>query len=182
LFDEVKVDIDAHCFLQSSFESDRILQEFITKHALDFGADLKAIDLFCGRGTYTLPLSRYGKVDGFESDPKALEALSKAAKAASRDIELTKQDLFNNPVQTELLSKYNFAVINPPRAGAKEQVIELSQSSIKTIIYISCNPETFAQDAQILIKNNYQLTEVTAFDQFYWSPHLEVIGIFKKIP
>ena len=181
LFDDIKVDIDAHCFLQSSFESDRILQELITKHALAFLPDLRAVDLFCGRGTYTLPLSKLGKVDGFESDAKALEALSKAAKSASRDINLTKQDLFTSPVQTSLLNKYNFAVINPPRAGAKEQILELSQSTVESIVYISCNPETFAQDAQMLVSNNYQLVESTPFDQFYWSPHLEVIGIFKRI-
>lgn len=179
LFDGVKVEIDAHCFLQSSFESDHILQNLILKHLPSTKKDLKSVDLFCGRGTYTLPLSRYGQIDGFESDPKALQALEKAANTAAIKVNLTKQDLFENPLTSQQLDKYDFAVINPPRAGAKNQIIQLSKSRIATIVYISCNPETFATDAQILLNGNYKLVEATPFDQFYWSPHLEVIGIFQ---
>lgn len=48
----------------------------------------------------------------------------------------------------------------------------------KIIVYISCNPESFARDAAILEKGKYKLVEVTPVDQFYWSSHLEVVGIF----
>jgi 23S rRNA (uracil1939-C5)-methyltransferase len=179
LFDNLPVQIDAHCFLQSSFESDQILKDLVLKHLPIHAPDTKLVDLFCGRGTYTLPLSRYFQVDGFESDPKAINALVQTSTKAERPIKIVKQDLFENPLKTAELNKYDFAVINPPRAGAVNQIAELSRSKINGIIYISCNPETFCADAKTLINDNYDLVEVTPLDQFYWSPHLEVIGFFK---
>ncbi len=182
LFDGLEVAIDAHCFLQSSFESDKILKDMILKYSNTDQIGEKAVDLFCGRGTYTLPLSRYYQVDGFESDPKALKALEQTATKANRLIQTVRQDLFENPLKTVELNRYTFAVINPPRAGAEKQIEQLSNSEISKVVYISCNPETFVRDAKILTNKNYELVEVTPLDQFYWSPHLEVVGFFQHKP
>ena len=65
-------------------------------------------------------------------------------------------------------------------AGADAQIREIIKSPIDEICYVSCSPETFARDAKILIDAGYRLVEVTPFDQFYYSPHLEVVGYFKK--
>ena len=172
LFDDVRVEIDAQCFLQSSSESDRILGELV----MNYAGNGSSVDLFCGRGTYTLPLSKYGKVDGYESDKKALVALGKAA--IDRDINLFRQDLFTSPVLTTDLKKYDFCVINPPRAGAEEQIKELSKSGISKICYVSCNPISFARDAEILMGNGYKLKEISPVDQFYWASHLEIVAYF----
>ena len=87
-------------------------------------------------------------------------------------------DLFTNPLSTEELRPYRFAVINPPRAGALEQIKALAHSECERVVYISCNPESFARDAAILKNGGYNLLEVTPVDQFYWSSHLEVVGVF----
>lgn len=176
LFDDVKVPVDAQCFLQSSAESDRILSEKIINYAK--GSN-NGVDLFCGRGTYTLPLSKDMKLDGFESDKKALTALGASIQESERDINLFRKDLFTSPVLANDLKKYDFCVINPPRAGAESQVKELSAAGIPKICYVSCNPETFARDAEILIKGGYKLSEVSPVDQFYWASHLEVVAYFE---
>ncbi|MGV2432571.1 MAG UNVERIFIED_CONTAM: hypothetical protein LVQ98_04350 [Rickettsiaceae bacterium] len=69
----------------------------------------------------------------------------------------------------------------PTRAGAEEQIKELAKTKNMRICYISCNPETFARDAEILQNNGYKLKSVTPVDQFYWSPHLEIVGYFEKV-
>lgn len=170
-----KVAIDAKCFIQASFSSDRILAELVEQYLPKEKGEL--VDLFCGRGTFSLPLSKRFSVYGFDSDTPSLEALEKVSKG---EIFLQERDLFTNPLNTDELRPYRFAVINPPRAGALVQVKELSNSSCTRIIYVSCNHETFARDAKILERGGYKLLEATPVDQFYWSSHVEVVGVFVK--
>tara|TARA_B110000503_G_C7137446_1_gene409431 strand:- start:20 stop:1273 length:1254 start_codon:yes stop_codon:yes gene_type:complete len=168
-----KVATDAKCFLQASFLSDQILVELVERYLPQEEATVA--DLFCGRGTFSLPLNKRFKIEGFESDVTALHALEEAAEGT---IKLYKRDLFTTPLTKAELQSYRFVIINPPRAGALKQIKELAYSTCKIIVYISCNPESFASDAAILEKGKYKLVEVTPVDQFYWSSHLEIVGIF----
>lgn len=168
-----KVSIDARCFMQASFASDTILADLVGNYLPQKNGAL--VDLFCGRGTFALPLSKRFSVDGFESDLGALAALEEAAEGS---IVLHKRDLFENPLTEDELKPYRFVVVNPPRAGAQTQINELAKSKCERIVYVSCNPETFARDAGILASGGYKLLEVTPVDQFYWAPHLEVVGVF----
>ncbi|MDA9163267.1 methyltransferase [Rickettsiaceae bacterium] len=170
-----KVATDPKCFMQTSFESDKLLAGLVEQYLPEEKG--KIVDLFCGRGTFSLPLSKRFDVDGFESDSNALEALENASEGT---IILHQRDLFKNPLNENELSPYDFVVINPPRAGALEQIKKLANSKCKKIIYISCNPESFARDAAILEKGSYKLQEVTPVDQFYWSAHLEIAGVFER--
>ena len=173
LLGDKKVATDARCFMQASFSSDQILADLVEQYLPQEKGAL--VDLFCGRGTFALPLSKRFSVDGFESDATALEALGEAAAGT---IAIHKRDLFTNPLSKDELRPYRFAVINPPRAGALEQVKALARSKCERVVYISCNPESFARDAGILENGRYKLLEVTPVDQFYWSSHLEVVGVF----
>lgn len=170
-----KVAIDAKCFIQASFSSDQILAELVAQYLPAEKGEL--VDLFCGRGTFSLPLSKRFSVYGFDSDAASLEALEKVSKG---EIFLQERNLFTNPLNADELRSYRFAVINPPRAGALAQVKELSNSNCARIIYVSCNPETFARDAKILERGGYKLLEATPVDQFYWSSHVEVVGVFAR--
>lgn len=179
LFDNIPVEIDSDCFLQATPDSDKILSDLVLKYLQLNNKDIIA-DLFCGRGTYSLPTSKYCHVHGFESDKNAIIALEKASTQASRNIILIQRDLYSAPLYPHELKKFNKLIINPPRAGALAQITELANSEIEKICYISCNPETFAKDAKILIKQGYKLLEVTPVDQFFWNPHVEMVGIFQR--
>lgn len=170
-----QVSTDARGFMQSSFASDKILAELVDGYLPKENGAL--VDLFCGRGTFALPLSLRFSVDGFESDASALAALEEAAAGS---IVLHKRDLFESPLTKDELKPYRFAVINPPRAGAEAQSKELAKSKCERIVYVSCNPESFARDAKILASGGYRLLEVTPVDQFYWAPHLEIVGVFDR--
>lgn len=194
IFGKVPVEIDAYSFLQASKLSDQILQDLIFKYLSTSNRNPNAnkddidctdgneaiVDLFCGRGTYTLPLSDYFKMEGFEFDNNAIEALKNAINRSSRRIIVNKRDLFASPLTPSELGKYNYCIINPTRAGAKAQCIELANSNLEKIIYVSCNPESFASDAKIITDSSYKLVEISLLDQFYWSPHLELVGYFQK--
>ena len=65
-------------------------------------------------------------------------------------------------------------------AGAQEQVKELAVSSVARIAYVSCNPATFARDAEILAKGGYKLDWVQPVGQFRWSTHVELAAAFRR--
>jgi len=172
-----KVGISPYCFLQASQASDTILAQCITQ-AIPLPAQ-KIADLFCGRGTLTLPLIQTGHcVDGFECDAPALSELNKLEL-----MHLTTQlrNLFDDPLTLDELARYDVIVINPPRSGALDQIKQLGLANhIHTVVYVSCNPETFARDAKVLQDSRYILQKIIPIDQFIWSGHLEVIGVFKR--
>jgi 23S rRNA (uracil1939-C5)-methyltransferase len=178
LFDAVPVETDAFCFLQASDAADQILTKLVRDEIPN--STTKILDLFCGRGTFTIPLSKIAPVDGFEFDQKSLAALQKAADENALHIRTEFRNLFDNPLDYKELNNYDVIIIDPPRAGAEAQVRNFNGIKTQKIIYISCNPETFARDAKILMETGWKLTKAIPVDQFYWSPHMEVVGIFEK--
>jgi 23S rRNA (uracil1939-C5)-methyltransferase len=174
----VSVECDANGFMQASMVSDKIL----TKLVLDSVPQgvKRAVDLFCGRGTFTLPLSGITKVDAFELDLRALTTLEKAKNKNSKPVNTYIRNLFEDPLNPKELENYDFAVINPPRAGAFKQCLALAESQTSAIAMVSCDPRTFARDAKVLMEGGYKLDEVTPVDQFLWSNHIEVVGTFRR--
>ncbi|MFO1119177.1 MAG: hypothetical protein U1E38_03295 [Rhodospirillales bacterium] len=78
------------------------------------------------------------------------------------------------------LARYAAVVLDPPRAGARAQAAALAASVVPTVVYVSCNPATFARDARLLADGGYRLEEVTPVDQFLWSPHVELAAVFRR--
>ena len=106
-------------------------------------------------------------------------ALGQAA-AAIPHVTVEHRDLDRNPLPVEALAKYRAIVFDPPRAGAARQVVALAASSVPVIASISCNPATFARDAAMLIAGGYRLERVVPVDQFVWTPHLELVAVFRR--
>lgn len=178
-FSNVKVVVGAKNFLQASDEADKTLSTKLLE--LLNNKNIKTVaDLFCGRGTFTFAFDEHIKVDGYEADKPALEALNNATKQSTKKIKGIYKNLFLNPLMTNELNMYDAIILNPPRDGAKEQIKEIANSTVKNIVYISCNPNTFSRDAEELINKGYKLTSITPVDQFLWTSHIEVISLFEK--
>ena len=182
LFDGVKVEINAYGFLQATQQSDLLLADLVSQ-AVHYRFGLKSpsleiVDFFCGRGTLTYPLSRYGHVLAMDSEKNALAALEKANENAKRCITVNQRDLFTYPVPHDDLKGIDIAVINPPRAGALTQVKEIAAAGVPLVIYVSCNLETFGRDSKVLVDDGYRFARLTPIDQFIYNPHLEVVGVF----
>ena len=130
-------------------------------------------DLFAGLGTFALALP--GKVHAVEGARDAVLALG-----ATRRVTVDHRDLFRRPLSTSELNRFDGVVLDPPRAGAKEQIGELAQSAVAHIAYVSCNPATFARDAKTLIEGGYRLDRITPVGQFRWSTHVELAARFHR--
>jgi len=78
------------------------------------------------------------------------------------------------------LTGVDAVVFDPPRQGALAQVQQLAASRVPVVVAVSCNPTTFARDAQILIRSGYKIGPVEPIDQFKYSPHVELVARFTR--
>ncbi|OFX00230.1 MAG: hypothetical protein A3E78_06290 [Alphaproteobacteria bacterium RIFCSPHIGHO2_12_FULL_63_12] len=170
-------------FLQASREGEVAL---IAQVAAAARGAKKIADLFSGCGTFALPLARTATVFAVDGDRASIDALAKAAAGAQaaglavNPVATEVRDLFERPIMAKALNGFDAVVFDPPRAGAAEQALQIAGSGVKTVIGVSCNPATFARDAAILASGGYKLTQATPVDQFVYSPHVEIVGVFKR--
>ncbi|TNE42058.1 MAG: class I SAM-dependent RNA methyltransferase [Sphingomonadales bacterium] len=176
-FGGVAVASPPHAFLQATADGERALVDAV-RPALD-GVDIWA-DLFCGMGTFALSLGEGKRVYAAEAARDLVLALKAAANRAQRQVAVDHRDLFRRPLTPEELNRFGAILLDPPRAGAREQVAQLAASTVPVIAYISCNPGSFARDAKTLIESGYRLESVRPVGQFRWSTHVELAGIFRR--
>lgn len=171
------IPIPPNVFLQAASEAQHLITDWVKEAAV--GAQCIA-DLFCGIGTYSFPLSKTAKVHGVESDGGMIKNLAAQAQKLGIALSGEKRDLFKNPLSAKELERFEAVVINPPRPGAKAQCEELAKSTVKKVIMVSCSPASFARDAKILKNAGFTLHSAKAIDQFVYSPHLEIVAVFKR--
>lgn len=174
---DVKLPVDA--FLQPTLEGEAVLQAKVLAEAK--GAK-SVVDLFAGTGTFALVLAERARVHAVDSESTALDALAAAARTTSglKPVTIERRDLFKLPLGPQELARFDAVVLDPPRIGAAAQAKELAKSKIRRIVYVSCNPQSFARDAQILVDGGYRLGTVIPVDQFLWSSHIELVAAFTR--
>ena len=154
--------------MQPSALGEKTLVDLVLKNV---GKAKIAVDLFCGQGTFTRPLINAGlSVMGYDNDQSVLSLSENGCR----------RDLFRNPVTPEELVGVDLIVLDPPRAGAKEQVLQLAETQIPRIIMVSCAPKTGTRDIKILLDAGWHLTEITPVDQFTYSNHIEIVALLEK--
>ena len=130
-------------------------------------------DLFAGLGTFALSArAAYAA----EASRDAAAALKRAAPG----MEVAHRDLYRQPLDPHELKRFDAAILDPPRAGATEQIAQLAKSRIGRIAYVSCNPSTFARDARALVDGGYHLDWIKPVGQFRWSTHVELAARFSR--
>ena len=142
----------------------------------------KVIDLFCGSGTFALRLAKKAKIWALEGEEDALKALERGWRFGQglKDIQIERRDLFRRPVLAVEMKKFDVALFDPPRAGAKAQAEEIAKSKIPVVVAVSCNPGTLARDLRILVDGGYHIAHVTPVDQFLFSPHVECVAVLTR--
>lgn len=149
---------------------------------LDLNSEDEVIDLFCGLGNFTLPISRYVKrIVGIEGDSGLVERAKENAKMNEvSNASFYKADLFEDVSGFEWFrgQKYNKALIDPARTGAIEIVELLPKLSIERLVYVSCNPATLARDTARLIELGFSLMSAGVMDMFPQTAHVESIALF----
>lgn len=100
------------------------------------------------------------------------------------NIKIVRKNLFKYPLDANELKEFDIVVFDPPRAGAKAQVEQISAMPMadkpQKIVAVSCNPHTFVNDANNLIEGGYYLKEITMVDQFVYARHFELVALFEK--
>lgn len=176
----VAIAVEPSIFLQAVPEAERTIADLCVA-ALPKRAKT-VVDLFSGVGTLTFPLARRAQVSAFDSDKRAVAALSDAVRHAQglKPVTARVRDLFREPLSARELSGFDAAVFDPPRAGAADQAERLAASKVPVVIAVSCNPATLARDARTLIDGGYTMGQVTPVDQFLYSAHVEAVAVFRR--
>jgi 23S rRNA (uracil1939-C5)-methyltransferase len=147
-------------------------------------ADAKMVaDLFAGLGTFALTVAddvQGRKVYAAEAARTHVLALQSGGNRLPGRIFPEHRDLFRRPLTPKELDRFDAVVLDPPRAGAEDQARELAASTTPRIVYVSCNPPSFARDAKTLIEGGYRLESLKPVGQFRWSTHVELVGIFSR--
>lgn len=176
-FGGVAVGFPPFAFLQATPDGEAALVSAALEVLPPQGA---VADLFCGLGTFALAIGQDRPVYAAEAARELVLSLKSAGNRAQRRMVADHRDLFRRPLTPEELSRFAAVVIDPPRAGAREQVMQLAASKVPLIAYVSCNPGSFARDAAHLIAGGYRLDSVRPVGQFRWSIHVELVGIFRR--
>ncbi|MGN7928727.1 class I SAM-dependent RNA methyltransferase [Sphingopyxis sp. 22461] len=176
-FGDILVEVPPFAFLQPTSAGQAALIEAVTKAIGDAGA---VADLFAGVGTFALSVQAGRKVYAAEGARDAIAALTGAANRARALVATEHRDLFRRPLVPAELNRFGAIILDPPRAGAEEQVKQLAASAAPVIAYVSCNPASFARDAKTLIEGGYTLDWVQPVGQFRWSTHVELAAKFSK--
>ncbi len=158
-------------FLQATADGEAALIASVKEAA---GSAARTADLFSGLGTFALALP--GKVYAAEASRDAVLAL----KRANPDIAAEHRDLYRRPLDASELKTFDGMILDPPRAGAEEQIKALAASAVRRISYVSCNPATFARDAKLLVDGGYRLEWIRPVGQFRWSTHVELAAAFSR--
>jgi 23S rRNA (uracil1939-C5)-methyltransferase len=166
-------------FLQATAMGEEVLAGLVMA-ALPKGK--RAADLFAGCGPLSFRIAERMQVLAIESDKAAMLALAKGAGATQglKPIATETRDLFRRPLLEHELNGFDAIVLDPPRAGAEAQVKRLAASKVRDVIYVSCDAASFARDAATLVAGGYALETVTPVDQFRYSAHVELVGVFRR--
>ena len=191
-------------FLQASTEAETALIQAVLRSAaartdrLQTGRPLRVLDLYCGVGTFTLPLLGNGAiVKCYEADRTAIDSLLAATRAAGLGASCSthRRDLVAAPMRAEEFCtakgkpEFDLILLDPPRMGAAAQTVELVALAdllckdapdgvpdiVPDIVMVSCNPHTAVRDIAVLVAAGWQLKEVQMIDQFVRTAHTEIV-------
>ncbi|WP_308419256.1 class I SAM-dependent RNA methyltransferase [Tsuneonella deserti] len=171
----VAVSLPPGAFLQATLDGEAALVAAAREW---LAASEIVADLFAGLGTFAFSLA--GKVAAYEASRDAHLVCRLAAARSLPSLESHHRDLFRNPLQPEELSRFDGVLLDPPRAGAREQVAHLARSAVDRVVYISCNPASWAKDARTLVDGGFRLAELRPVGQFRWSTHVELASLFLR--
>ena len=173
----VPVGLPAGAFLQATHDAeDRMVAD-----TAEWLGDARIVaDLFAGLGTFAFGLREGRKVLAVEAEQAAHLACKATGARAGGQVLALHRDLFRSPLQPAELNRFDAVLLDPPRAGARSQVAEIAASSVKRVVYVSCNPSSWARDAAVLAEAGFTLRKLRPVGQFRWSTHVELVSLFER--
>jgi 23S rRNA (uracil1939-C5)-methyltransferase len=167
----------------SFLQATKLGEETLAALVLDAMPKARSVaDLFCGIGPFALRIANLAKVTAIDSDRAAIASLAGAVRLTPgiKPLKAETRDLMREPMVAGELKEFDTVVFDPPRAGAEAQARQLAKSTVRTVVAVSCDPASFSRDAEILVGGGYGLKPVTAVDQFKYTSHVEIVGVFSR--
>ncbi len=137
-------------------------------------------DLFAGLGIFAFAMAAGRKVLAVEADRAAHLACKTGAARSGSAVTALHRDLFRNPLDSKELNHFAAVLLDPPRAGAREQTARIAKSNVARVVYVSCNPSSWARDAAQLVGAGFAMEKLRPVGQFRWSTHVEMISLFTR--
>ena len=169
-------------FKQGNSQQNAWMQGWLQKRLAEHPNLGKVVELFCGSGNFTqfIAASNCDSILAFEADFDAVQRLKALNLKRTKPVVA---DLFSINSWKKIQHHVQDAktlVLDPPRAGLKKhQGFFDSFRTLETIIYISCNPETFARDAWFFNQHGFTAVKIQPIDLFPHTPHVEVLSEFR---
>lgn len=171
----------------SFFQTNSIQAETLYRAGFEMlapGRDDRVLDLYCGTGAIGILLAgQVGEVLGVELVPDAVIAARDNAKLNQIDnISFFEGNVVEYLKQVDEGTKpFDVVIVDPPRAGLHPKALkQLLRLRPPKLLYISCNPATFARDAAALVQSGYRLPEVKPVDMFPHTMHIELASVFHR--
>ena len=175
---EYKFKISPDSFFQINTKQAKKLYDKVLEY-LEPTSNDKVLDLYCGTGTIGIYISKYVK------EVKGIEINKYAVKDAFINEEINKINNINFECLdasdiSKVKEKFDKIIVDPPRNGLDKKTIEyLIKSNVKRIVYVSCDPVTLTRDLELL-KDYYDISEITPVDMFSRTYHVENVTLLKK--
>lgn len=177
---------DFHVSAASFFQVNTKMAEKMVQHLLAIlpvSSDTTLLDVYCGVGLFSkFFASKCKQVIGVESSESACEDFA-INLDEFENVELYEGDA--EEILPALTGKFDgplYMIVDPPRAGIEKHALDaIINIKPQVIAYVSCDPSTLARDASRLIHAGYQLEEVTPFDLFPQTYHIESISLFRLV-
>ncbi|UYV14922.1 class I SAM-dependent RNA methyltransferase [Porphyrobacter sp. ULC335] len=173
----VPVGLPPGAFLQATADAEN---RMVADAAEWFVGARIVVDLFAGLGTFAFGLRDGRKVLAVEAERAAHLACKAAGPRAGGTVLALHRDLFRSPLQPDELNRFDAVLLDPPRAGARAQVAEIAASTVSRVVYVSCNPSSWARDAAVLAGAGFKLSKLRPVGQFRWSTHVELVSLFER--
>jgi 23S rRNA (uracil1939-C5)-methyltransferase len=176
---KAEVGLPVTSFLQATQTGEETLAALVREHVK---SAKHVADLFCGIGPFALRMAEKAKVYAADNDKLAIANLQAAVKNTQglKPLKAEARELFREPLTPLELNVFDAVVVDPPRAGADAQARSLAKSKVQRVVMVSCDVTTFTRDAAILVAGGYRFNSVTPVDQFKWTGHLEMVGVFER--
>ena len=158
------------------FQINLPVYEMVLKEIQKHITTIRVLDLYSGVGSIGLSVARDKDLTLVEINGAAYEEMQKNAAGTNAKCVLAKSEDVTDYITPECT-----VILDPPRAGCDQKLIDkLNETQPEQIIYLSCNPITQARDIALL-KEHYKIAELTPYNFFPRTPHIESLAILKKI-
>jgi len=178
----INIRFESHDFIQVNHS---INQKMVAQaiNWLNLSENDQILDLFCGLGNFTLPIAqKVKKVVGVEGVKTMVQRAIQNAQANNiNNVDFYQADLNDTWLkQSWAQHEYNKVILDPARAGALVAIEQVLTLNVDSILYVSCDPNTLANDSKILINAGYRIIKIALLDMFTHTKHSETMVLFQR--